>query len=163
MATSSQISEDCFLGTNASRKQSSEICDEVAKLYYNKGVAEWGSQYKIAVGGGFLKLRTPYLVDAGNVTYADLFSILPFDNEIVLGKISGYYLKSRFLNSTGGDYHVYKTISAAEVNDNEYYYIVIDSYTSSYRSNNITEIARLKGTYARDLLAEFVSEGGWAR
>ena len=151
------------LGTNASRRQSDKICEDVAKLYYDKGIEEWGSKYKIVLGGGFLKLRTPYRVDAGDVTYADLFAVLPFDNDIVLGRISGYYLKSRFLNTTNSDYHNYTTISASEVKDSEYYYIVIDSYTSTYTYNRITEVARLKGTYARDLLAGYVSAGGWAR
>ena len=150
------------LGTNASRKNSDEICAQLAKLYYNKGVAEWGNEYRIVLGGGFLKLRNPYRIEAGNVTYANLFSILPFDNEIVLGKIKGSDLKSRFLNSTNSDYHIYATVSAAEVSDYTYYYIIVDSYSSTYRYNRITEVKRLTSrTYARDLLAEFVSSGGW--
>ena len=149
------------LGTNSTRRQSDEIIKQVAKLYYDRGIKEWGSKYKVVLGGGYLKLRTPYRVEAGNVTYADLFSILPFDNDIVLGKIKGSYLKSRFLD---GSYTYYTTISSSEVENNQDYYIIVDSYTSTYRYNNITEVARLQGgIYARDLLADFVSAGGWSR
>ena len=111
------------------------------------------------LGGGYLKARNPYNVYAGNVSYADLFSVLPFDNDIVLGKIKGTYLKSKFLNNSS--YTKYATVSSSSVTDSSYYYIVVDTYTSTYKSNNITEVARLSGTYARDLLAEFVSGGGW--
>ena len=150
------------LGKNASRRNGDTICETLAKLYYNKGVKEF-KDYKIVLGGGYLKTRNPYYVYAGNVTYADLFSVLPFDNDIVLGRIQGRYLKSRFLQADNSNYHYYSTVGVNEVSDSEYYYIITDSYTSTYRYNNITEVTRLKGTYARDLLAEFVSEGGWER
>lgn len=151
-----------ILGTNNSLRRSDYICDTVAELYYKKGVEVWGSEYNnIVLGGGYLKLRTPYQISAGNVTYADLFSILPFDNDLVLGRILGSDLKSRFLSSRD-NYYIYATIRESEVVGNEYYYIIVDSYTSTYRSNRITEVARLEGEiYARDLLADFVSAGGW--
>lgn len=152
------------LGTNRSRKDDTAICDTVAQLYYEKGVELWGSQYDIVVGGGFLKSRSPYYVAAGNVTYASLFSVLTFDNDIVLGKISGYYLKSKFLETTNTNYHVYApTITSSSVNNNTDYYIIVDSYTSTYASNRITEVKRWEsGKYARDLLADYVTAGGWA-
>lgn len=151
------------LGKNSARRQSDAVCDRVARLYYDRGVKEWGSEYKIALGGGFLKLRSPYRLDAGNVTYSQLFSVLPFDNDLVLGRIKGSDLKSRFLNSTNGDYHIYTTIKANEVSDNTDYYIIVDSYSSTYRYNRITEVKRLKGVYARDLLKEYVAAGGWSK
>ena len=151
------------IGTIKARKNSDTICDTVARLYYERGVQEWGDQYKIVLGGGFLRARSPYNLSAGKVSYANLFSILPFDNEIVLGRISGYNLNAKFLNSSNSDYHVYADISSGDVSNGEYYYIIVDTYTSTYRSNGITEIARLgSGTYARDLLADFIRAGGWA-
>lgn len=151
------------LGKNSSRKYSEEICTDLAKLYYDKGVEKWGKDYKIVLGGGFLKLRSPYKIDAGNVTYANLFSILPFDNEIVLGKIKGSDLIYRFL-TPHDNYHNYAVIGANEVSANSYYYIVVDSYSSTYKPNRITEVARLgSATYARDLLADFVKGGGWSK
>ena len=150
------------LGRNAERRTSNTIVAQLAKLYYDKGREKWGSQYNIVLGGGYLKLRTPYVLDAGDVTYADIFSILPFDNEIVLGKISGSKLKSQFLNNS--NYTVYSTISASEISDSQYYYIIVDSYSSTYRFNGITEVARLgTTTYPRDLLADYIKSGSWAR
>lgn len=149
------------LGNIKSQKSSAAIYNDVARLYYQKGVELWGSEYNIVLGGGFLRLRSPYKVSAGNVTYASLFSILPFDNDIVLGRIQGTYLKSKFLETSNTDYHIYSTIS--EVSNYSYYYIIVDSYTSSYASNKITEVKRWESEkYARDLLADYVKAGGWA-
>lgn len=151
------------IGNNKSYRSSTEICEIVAELYYKKGIETWGNQYDIVLGGGYLNTRSPYNIYAGKVAYSDLFSVLPFDNEIVLGQISGYYLKSKFLETKNSTYHIYTTITSSQVNNNKQYYIIVDSYTSTYSSNHITEIKRLgSGTYARDLLAEFVSGGGWA-
>ncbi len=148
------------LGNNSAKWPSSSIVEKVAELYYNKGSEVWG-EYDIVAGGGYLKTRSPYDLAAGKVTYADLFSILPFDNEIVLGKIKGRDLKSKFLSaSRNKNYHVFSSISSADVSDNADYYIIVDSYTSTYRSNNITEVARLgESVYARDLLAQYISDG----
>lgn len=149
------------LGANTSQKDDTAICEKVARLYYDKGVEEWGSQYNIVLGGGFLKTRSPYNIAAGSVTYAQIFSVLPFDNDLVLGRISGSDLKSKFINSSNANYHCYYTVSASGISNSSYYYIVVDSYSSTYAPNNITEVARISGTYARDLLAEFVAAGGW--
>lgn len=159
------------LGYNRTRRYSSDIISKVAELYFEKGVEVWGNRDDVAsaggivCGGGFLNARNPYNIYAGNVTYADIAAVLPFDNEIVLGKIRGSDLTS-FLNRRNDEEHpytIYTTISSSEIESNKYYYIIVDSYTSSYRSNRITEVARLgEGTYARDLLAEFIKGGGWA-
>ena len=150
------------IGTNRTKRWSNDICDKVAELYYNKGLEVWGNEYDIVLGGGYLKTRSPYDVAAGNVTYADLFSILPFDNEIVLGQISGKYLKSQFLGGRD-NYHIYTSLMPSQIFDDQQYYIIVDSYSSTYYYNHITEIKRLgSGIYARDLLAEYVKSGGWA-
>ncbi len=150
------------LGKNIRMRDSDTICDRVARLYYDKGMETWGSEYQIVAAGGYLNTRNPYDLSAGDVTYADLFSLLPFDNAIVLGKIRGSDLKKRFLNSNS--YCIYATIDASEVSDGKEYYIVVDSYTSTYRWNNITEVTRLAGNiYARDLLADYIRAGNWAR
>ena len=150
------------LGKNKSKKNSGTICEQVAELYYSKGIEVWGDKYDIVLGGGYLKTRNPYDLAAGDVTYADLFSLLPFDNEIVLGKIKGEDLRERFISKTD-NYHSYPYLGWYDVEEDKDYYIVVDSYTSTYRPNKITEVARLgSGTYARDLLAEYVSKGNWA-
>ena len=150
------------LGASRTKRWSNDICDLVAELYYNKGKEVWGKQYNIVLGGGYLKTRSPYNIAAGNITYATLFSVLPFDNEIVLGSISGYYLKSQFLGGKD-NYHVYTDLTESQIEDNKQYYIVVDSYSSTYYYNHITEVKRLDHeTYARDLLAEYVKGGNWA-
>ena len=157
------------VGQNGSYRNSDTVCNQLAKLYYERGVAEWGTRSDVSsaggivLGGGYLKLRTPYRLSAGAVTYADLFSILPFDNEIVLGKISGYYLKSQFFGGKD-NYRVYApSISASMIEDNAYYYLVVDSYTSTYYYNHIEEITRLgNDIFPRDLLADHLRAGNWA-
>ena len=45
---------------------------------------------------------------------------------------------------------------------NETYYIIVDSYTSSYAPNNLTEIDRIEAeVFARDLLAEYAKSNGF--
>jgi 2',3'-cyclic-nucleotide 2'-phosphodiesterase (5'-nucleotidase family) len=152
---------DDILGTNASYRSSDYIADLVALLYYEKGVEVWGADYDIVLGGGHLKLRSPYSLSNGKISYGDVYSILPFDNQIVLCSIKGKYLKSRFLNTNNGDYHIYKSPSLAKIDDNKTYYIITDTWTSTYKYNNLTEIARLDAsTYARDLLADYIKDGG---
>lgn len=148
------------IGTNNSQRNSTTIKNKVAELYYQFGQKTWGSQYDIALGGGYLNVRNPYTLYAGNVSYADVFALLPFDNEIVLGRISGSNLKSKFINNS--KYTCYYEIDASSISDSGTYYIIVDSYTSTYYSNGITEVERLSNPmYARDLVAEFVAGGGW--
>ena len=41
------------------------------------------------------------------------------------------------------------------------YYVVVDTYSSTYAANRLTEVKRYtSGVYARDLLADFVKSGG---
>ena len=151
------------LGKNAYTRYSYGVCEIVAELYFNKGVEVWGDKYDIVLGGGYLKTRSPYDLAAGEIVYADIFSLLPFDNEIVLGKIKGTDLRERFISYTA-NYHSFTDLVAPDIVDDKDYYIIVDSYTSTYKANKITEIARLgSGTYARDLLADFISSGGLSR
>lgn len=152
------------LGNNPSKKNSEYVEALVSQLYYEKGIEQWGEEYDIVLGGGFLRLRSPYYLFAGEVTYSDLLSILPFDNELVLCSIKGSDLKSKFFNTTNQDYHIYYGSYGAEVRNNiqsnKTYYVVVDSYTSTYKANRLTEIKRLgPDIYARDLLAQYIMDG----
>lgn len=150
------------IGTNTEYRRSQEICDQVAELYLGFGKTLW-SDYDIVLGGGYLNTRSPYNLPAGEVTYAQLFSLLPFDNQIVLGSISGEKLKSQFIDSSNSSYHcAYDPSFVDSIADDETYYIVVDSYTSTYAKNGITEVARAEaGVFARDLLCDFIADGGW--
>ena len=84
---------------------------------------------------------------------------MPFDNDLVLCSISGSDLKSKFLQTTNSDYHVYGSITASQVVDSKTYYILTDIYTSDYSYNNLTVVTNYTNTnslYARDLLAKYL-------
>ena len=152
------------LGYNPSYISSKTLKQLVANLYCELGVNTWGNKYNIVLGGGYLSTRSPYNLYAGQVTYADLMMLFPFDNDIVLCSISGYNLKKKFINSTNSNYYIgyseYGSSIKNNINDNATYYVIVDSYTSQYAPNKLTEVARYTpGVYARDLLADYIRKG----
>lgn len=150
------------LGYNATIRKSNTIKSMVAKLYYEAGVEKWGDKYDIVLAGGSLNTRSPYDLAAGEVLYGDLQTILPFDNALYLCKIKGSNLKSKFLNNSS--YTVYSTISSSQVKDNQYYYIVADSWTALYAWAQCETVELYdETTYARDLLAKYIQSGGWSK
>ena len=92
------------------------------------------------LGGGFLKTRTPYNLTSGIKKYADLLSLFPFNNKLVLCSVQGKDLKNKFIYSTNDDYHIAMSSygSSITINDNETYYIVVDTYTALYAPNRLT-------------------------
>ena len=150
------------LGTNARYLDDSEVEQIVADLYYRYGVEKWGDEYDIILGGGFIRTRNPYNLKRGEITYSDIYSLLPFDNEIVLCTISGRDLLRKFINTSNSDYYIaYGQNDISNIDQNKTYYVVVDTYTSTYAYNNLTEVARFgSGIYARDLFAEYIKEGG---
>ena len=85
--------------------------------------------------------------------------IFPFDNELVLCSISGEDLLDKFMNGRKNYYIKYSSYGESVKNNirkDKTYYVIVDSYTSTYSWNNLTEIKRLgPNIYARDLLAEY--------
>ena len=152
---------DELLGVLPSRWNSSVICQLVADLYLSAGLERWGNEYDIVLGGGYLKLRNPYDLSSGEVRYRDLQAILPFDNEIVLCSISGAKLLSQFINTDNSNYFIAKSAygKSITIDPKKTYYIVVDTYTSTYAYNGLTEVARYdRGVYARDLLAAYIKK-----
>ena len=148
------------LGQNGRYRSSSEIGRTVAQLYYEAGVAKWGDEYDIVLAGGSLNTRSPYNIQAGAVKYSDLQMVLPFDNKIMLCKISGRNLLSKFYNNS--KYYYYSELSASEIDPNGQYYIIADTWTSGYAWVNCTEIACYgENIFARDLLADYIAAGNW--
>ena len=150
------------LGNNYRYRDDSEVEQIVADLYYQYGVEKWGEEYDVILGGGFIRTRNPYNLKSGDVTYSDIYSLLPFDNEIVLCSIKGRDLYNKFINSNNSDYYIsYGNNNISNIDFAKTYYIVTDTYTSTYKYNNLTEIARYgTAVYARDLFAELVESGG---
>ena len=153
------------LGTNRVNRNSKSLQQLVADLYYKAGLKHWGDQYDIALGGGFISIRDPGYLAAGEVTYKMLYSLLPFDNQLVLCSIKGEDLLSRFYNSQDGRYFISYGDYGAQLKDqidpDGIYYVVVDSYSSLYGPNKLTEIKRYDASvYARDLMAQYVKDGG---
>lgn len=153
------------LGYNSRQRGSSELCQIMANLYYQCGVKAWGDEYNIVLGGGFLNARSPYRLYAGDVTYADLQALFPFDNQLVLCSISGRNLQNKFFNTSNSDYYIaydsYGNNIKNNINANATYYVVVDTYTADYRPNNLTIVKRYnETTFGRDLMAEYIASGG---
>ena len=148
------------LGRNNTVRNSHEIGETVAQLYLEKGREIWGDQYHVVLGGGFIKTRTPYDLAAGNVTYSQLYSLLPFDNALVLCELTGKQLREKMLGSSSY-FCAYDDALRNLIVDTELYYVVTDTYTSFYKYNEFKEIARIEDYYARDLLKDFIADGNW--
>ena len=148
------------VGVNPSYKSSDALCDLAAQTYFEAGLERWGDDYDIALGGGFFQARNPYNLSAGEITYGQLQSIFPFDNQLVLCSIQGKYLSSKFFNTNNSNYHIYYgdygTGIKNSIDPNATYYVVVDTYTSSYAPNHLTVVDYYdEGVFARDLLAEY--------
>lgn len=149
------------IGTLYRDVYSDEIKNLVASLYLETGLSRWGADYDIFLGGGYLNTRSPYNLYAGFVTYKDIQTLLPFDNDIVLCSISGYDLKAVFLNTRNSNYYMaysdYGELNYDSIEDDGTYYVIVDSYTSDYAPNHLTLIDTYGGAvYARDLVAEYI-------
>ncbi len=155
------------LGYNRYNRSSKSLRETGAMLYYQKGEEIWGDEYDIVLGGGYLNTRSPGYLKNGNVTYADLMMIFPFDNVLVLCSIKGRDLISKFLETSNDNYFVYcgdyGDSVRHNIDPNGTYYIIVDSYTSTYAPNNLTEIERYNERYyLRDMMAEYVKAGNFA-
>ena len=148
------------LGYNTAYRDRDAMRQLAADMYYQAGLAEWGDEYDIVLGGGFMSIRAPGYLTAGEVTYGDLQALFPFDNDLVLCSIQGRDLINKFLKTSNDNYFIshgdYGTIDY-----NETYYIVVDTYSAYYAPNRLTVVEEYeKGIYARDLLADFIEAGG---
>ena len=156
------------LGYNSYYRNSNYLNKLIAQLYCDLGLKEWGDKYKIVLGGGFINARSPYNLPTGEVTYGDLQALYPFDNQIVLCSISGYNLRRKFLETNNDRYFIscseYGESIQNNINSSATYYVIVDSYTSEYAYNGLTVIDRYDpNVFARDLLAEYIKEGGLAK
>ena len=154
------------LGYNSRYRNSDFLLATVAKLYYELGEKTWGNQYDIVLGGGFMSARSPYNLPAGEVTYGELQSILPFDNQLTLCSVKGRYLKSKFLETNNDRYYIhcgdYGNSIRDKIDPNATYYLITDSYSAYYAPNNLTVIAEYDpNIFARDLLADYIEAGGF--
>ena len=153
------------LGNNAQDRKRNELRQLVADLYYAEALERWGEDYDIVLAGGFISVRSPGNLAPGEVTYAQLQTLFPFDNELVLCAIRGDDLLTRFFESDNSNYFIcygdYGARVRADLDPDETYYVVVDTYSSTYAPNHLTEVERYGAElYARDLLADYVEQGG---
>ncbi len=156
---------DRVVGQNDCFRYGDQLRELVAKLYYEAGVAAWGEEYNIVLGGGFISVRSPYNLASGEVKYADLQALFPFDNTLVLCSIKGEDLRARFIETDNENYFnyygSYGESVKGDIDPNATYYVVVDTYSSTYAPNRLTEVRRYtEGVYARDLLADYIAAGG---
>lgn len=149
------------LGNNSNNLSGNQLRKICADLYYEFGLERWGEQYDVVLGGGFFSVRSPGYLAQGDVTYAQLQMIMPFDNHLVLCSIKGRDLQSNFIETDNSNYYVsYDTEKLKTIDPDGIYYVVVDTYTSTYGPNKLTEIERCsENIFARDLLAQYIRDG----
>lgn len=155
---------DEILGKNSVSRDGNALRSTIAKLYFEAGNARWGDEYDIVLGGGFMSVRSPGYLRTGDITYADLQAILPFDNEIVLCSIKGKDILNKFINTNNSNYSIYYGDYGKSVKDNidlnATYYLITDTYSAYYSYNNLTVIEKYDpDVFARDLLADYIKAG----
>lgn len=153
------------LGTNRQYRSNDELSQLVATLYRDLGVEVWGQEYDIVLAGGYISCRSPGYLPEGEVTYSQLYALLPFDNQITLCSIPGKELLNSFLETDHPAYHIRTTAYGDSIrnaiNPDGTYYVVTDSYSAYYSYNNMTVIDTYSDTvFARDLVADHVRSGG---
>lgn len=139
------IGEEVILNTEYSIDRYDVGLSVVYSMYAKYGVA-----YSFINAGG---VRTG--IDAGEVTYADLFQILPFENEVYIITMSGSTLKN-YLQNPGGIY--YWGIGTDAIEDEQEYNIAIVDYLfqSYYFDDFRTEIYVDTNDLIRDVFIEYV-------
>ena len=156
-----------IIGNNSVKRNANELKQLVANLYLEIGLDKWGDDYGIFLGGGYISCRPPYYLQAGPVSYADIYDLFPFDNDIALCRIEGRYLKSRFVNSTDSNYFIsystYGNNNIDYIEDYTDYYVIVDSFSYDYSYNRLTMVERYTNDtyYARDLLKDYAIAGGF--
>jgi hypothetical protein len=147
------------LNKNDEDRDGDELRQIVAELYMEKGKEIW-PEYDIVLGGGYLSVRSPGYLPAGDVTFAQIQGLFPFENQLVLCSVKGQDLLNNFINSRNSNYFVGYSAYGRSVKDSidpyGTYYIVVDSYSSTYAPNRLTEIER-----SLDFVKEQTPLPGW--
>lgn len=154
------------LGYNDIGRSGDELRQLMSKLYLKVGLETFGTEYDVVLGGGFFSVRSPGYLAAGQITFSQIQGLFPFENELVLCSVKGRDLLNKFINTQNNNYFVsysdYGSAVKGNIDPNGVYYIITDTYTSTYAPNRLTEIERFApGVYAQHLLAEHIENGGF--
>ena len=161
-----QVSEASrVIGINDSKLDRNELRQLMSELYLKAGLEMFGDEYDIVLGGGFFSVRDPGYLAAGQVTMSQLQMIFPFENTLVLCSIKGSDLLNKFINTSNSNYFISYSEYGYSVKDsidrNATYYVITDTYSSTYASNRLTEVKRYTdGVYSYHLLADYIEAGG---
>ena len=159
------------LGTNTAIRYGNYLRQLVSDLYLEKALEKWPTYAnQITLGGGYISVRGDAQLPVGDVTYAKLYNLFPFDNDILLMKVSGSVLKDTFINTTNSNYFLaYTTYGSGlrddqtTINNTSQYYVVSDTYTYDHllKYNNPIKVDSYstEGYYARDAMADYASAG----
>jgi 2',3'-cyclic-nucleotide 2'-phosphodiesterase/3'-nucleotidase len=136
---------------------SSEVGKIAAETYYKHYKEQANALgYDITLGGAQFKMRSPYTLKEGTVTYGEILTILPFDNTIGIASAKGSKLKQLFFSSSYSYYYCYP--SELTLNDDDTYYIITDSWTYDYSPNKMNIVHEFDDLlYARDMVFEYLS------
>ncbi len=156
------------LGDNDTQKSGNQLRQLVADLYLKAGLEAFGEEYPIVLGGGYLSVRSPGYLAAGQVTFSQLQGLFPFENTLVLCSVRGKDLLDKFIHTSNSNYFVsysdYGNSVKNNIDPSGTYYIIVDTYSSTYAPNRLTEIKRYtQGVYAQHLLADYIEAGGMTR
>ncbi len=152
------------IGKNDKYRNSSELRSLVAERYAALAFERW-EDYDVVLGGGYISCRSPGMLGAGEVSYAELYMLFPFNNKLALCSCSGTDLLNNYINSKNKNYFISYTDYGMSVIDNidpnGVYYVVTDSFNYTYAPNNLTVVEIYdEVTYARDLVSDYIKEGG---
>lgn len=160
------------VGYNDYFRDANALRSLIAELYLSAAMEKWGSQYTIALGGGYLSCRGRGL-PAGVVSYGKLAELFPFDNDVVLCSTTAeYFVNTSYYNGENTNYfcswseegkRIQQRLSQGEMGGSELIYLVTDTYNSDYAPNHLTVLDHLAygGLYARDLLSDYAESGGF--
>ncbi len=159
------------LGYNEAYRDYDALAAFAARSLFEAGIQRWGEDEKykgrIVLGGGYLNVRSPYYLPEKDVIYGDIYTLFPFDNRVTLCEVRGNRLLQQFINSN--NYYCYYGADGQaiknNVNYNETYYVVVDTYCANYNFKNmgyldIVEYYAEEDFFTRDAIALYIQAGG---
>ena len=160
-----------LLGYNEAYRDYDSLAAFAARSLFEAGIQRWGEDEKykgrIVLGGGYLNVRSPYYLPQKDVIYGDIYTLFPFDNRVTLCEVRGNRLLQQFINSN--NYYCYYGADGQAIKDNvnynETYYVVVDTYCANYNFKNmgyldIVEYYAEEDFFTRDAIALYIQAGG---
>lgn len=100
-------------------------------------------------------------ISKGSITYGNVYTSFPFDNQIVIIEIDGKNVKNKFNSSDMNSlavYRTFKTFSEFEAGT-KYYFCTTDYIAQSYLNMKESEYVAT-GIFVRDVVAQYIKNEG---